>query len=32
MFNGVLLERNDVKKIVDAMRIGVELAVKTASK
>ncbi|GHU85700.1 hypothetical protein FACS1894198_4040 [Clostridia bacterium] len=32
MLNGVLLKKDDVKKIVDAIRIGVELAVKSSVK
>ncbi|MDR2817469.1 MAG: helix-turn-helix transcriptional regulator [Oscillospiraceae bacterium] len=32
MLNGVLLRKDDVKKIVDAIRIGVELAVKSNAK
>jgi transcriptional regulator with XRE-family HTH domain len=32
MFNGVLLEKSDVEKIVDAIRIGVELALNRKNK
>ena len=32
MFNGVMLERDDVKKIVDAMKIGAEMATRSSSK
>ncbi len=32
MFNGVMLERDDVKKIVDAMKIGAEMATRGSSK
>jgi len=32
MFNGVVLEPDDVKKIVDAMKIGAEMATRSSAK
>lgn len=32
MFNGVMLERDDVKKIMDAMKIGAEMVTRSSSK
>ncbi|MGN1034317.1 MAG: hypothetical protein ACI4PK_01820, partial [Oscillospiraceae bacterium] len=32
MFNGVVLEHDDVRKIVDAMKIGAEMATRSSAK